>query len=189
MSAYYSKFLLNTYDATPYFQAQMPPDYPLPLVLQKCRAFRRLPPNLRRLSRLARRWALRTDPNRWKEAEEQGWYDSQGNELDPDTGQRLTDAEIDAQWGHNDFGPDPILDALTVTDIPVPEGGFADPDTWEEPEPEEQGSWAWGRHWPDGVDVPTRIQLLWDVYTKGAAATAAYYGIPEDQLPVEMEDE
>jgi hypothetical protein len=54
MSAHFSKFGLNTYNATPYFRAHVPAGYPLGDVLVKGRAFRRLPPRLRELSGLAK---------------------------------------------------------------------------------------------------------------------------------------
>jgi len=97
MSAHYSKCGLNTYYATPYFQAHIPADYPLSLVLQKSRAFRRLPPRLRELSELAKKWARRHYPPTIGVDDKQ-WYDDDGYELNPNTGQRLTDKEIDAEW-------------------------------------------------------------------------------------------
>lgn len=126
MSAYYSKFSLNSYAGTPYFQAHVPEGFPVYLLLQKARAFRRLPPNLKTLARNSRRWAELHDAVPGSIAE---WYDAQGYELDPNDGHRLTDAEIDAQWE-----PDPGLDAVMVTDIPMPPRGFAAPDEWELPE-------------------------------------------------------
>ena len=53
MSAHFDKYGLNTYYAMPYFHAHIPANYPLSVILQKCRAFRRLPPNLRKLSEKA----------------------------------------------------------------------------------------------------------------------------------------
>jgi len=170
MSAHYSKFVLNTYAGTPYFQAHIPAGYPIYLVLQKSRAFRRLPRNIKQLAELAKRWALLHEPEDAGPRDIDRWYDDKGNELDPDTGRRLTDAEIDSGWN-----PDPSLASLTVRDIPIPPGGFADPDVWEpeEPEPEK----------PDPEDIPTREQLLRDIATRGRKDTAAAYGIPEDELP------
>jgi len=166
MSEYYSRFGLNTYSGTPYFQSQMPDGYPINAVLQKLHTFRRLPPNFIQLAGLAKRWAARVQPSLVEQTRE--YYDGQGFELDPATGHRLTDEEIDAQWQ-----PDPSLDKLVVEDIPVPPGGFADPDTWEEPKVEH----------PYQVDVPTKEQLLKDIADRGRQRTSEEYGIPVDQLP------
>jgi hypothetical protein len=172
MSAHFSKFGLNTYYGSPYFQAHIPEDYPLSLVLQKSRAFRRLPPHLRELSAQAKKWAQRTYPG----ADVGGidrWYDTDGYELDPDTGRRMTDEEIDAEWVR---WPEP---EIVVKDIPLPPGGFADPDTWEEqpPKPPE----------PDPDDVPTEAQILRDIATRsggprGWKDVAEEYGVPLDWL-------
>jgi hypothetical protein len=166
MSIYYSKHLLNSYWSTPYFQAHIPADYPVGITLQKCRAFRHLPPNLKQLATLARQWSLRVN------GEVDGidrWYDEDGYELNPDTGKRLSDKEIDAQWDGLDY-PD-----FMVVDIPVPPGGFADPDTWE-PEAEEEDV--------DTVDRSgmTEAQLLGDITSRGREATAREYGVPVDWL-------
>lgn len=161
MSIYYSKFSLNTYSGTPYFRAQVPKDYPVPLVLQKYRAFRRLPHRLRELSVLAKRWANRKSGPRDSIKE---FYDDEGYELDPDTGKRLTDEEIDAQW--NGQPPD-----VEVEDIPVPEGGFPNPDTWEEPLPEEE---------EEEYDGPSEDQILKDIRSHGMEYVARDYGIPPD---------
>lgn len=128
MSAHYSKFDLNTYRGTAYFRTHVPADYPLDEVLQACRAFRRLPTNLRELSALSRQWAEKHLPNtdnHWGNINQ--WYDEEGYELDPYTGKRLTDAQIDSEWASNGTSS-----TLTVQDIPIPPGGFADPDTWRE---------------------------------------------------------
>jgi hypothetical protein len=173
MSVYFSRFGLNTYYGTPYFQSQIPDGYPLSLVLQKCRAFRRLPKHLKELSVLAKYWAELHTPEDDLPASMKNdigrWYDSDGNELDPDTGRKLTDEEIDAQWT-----PDPTLDTFTVSDIPIPDGGFADPEVWEPEETVEES---------EPEDRPTREQLLNDIFTRGREATADEYGIPIDQLP------
>src|SRR4051812_46387896 len=108
MSAHFSKWSLNTYSWTPYFEAHVPADYPLSLVLQKCRAFRRLPPRLRELSALAKAWNLRTHPpSKFPSIEE--WYDDEGYELNPYIGARLTDEEIDTEWSVS-----PSLDKFKV---------------------------------------------------------------------------
>ncbi len=92
MSTHYSKFALNTYAMTPYFQSQLPDGYPINLVLQKSRAFRRLPPNLRKLAALAKKWAIRTYPDTpMGMIDIKGWYDEEGYELNPATGKRMTD--------------------------------------------------------------------------------------------------
>jgi len=167
MSIYYSKFDLNTYRSTPYFEVHIPKDYPLCLVMQKCRAFRRLPNHLRKLSRLAKKWAVLNGPSGRQEIDK--WYDSSGNELDPKTGRKLTDAEIDALWG-----PDPSLDQFLVTDISIPSGGFADPSTWKIPP---------GSVVMDDDDYPDKAELLAGIATRGREATAAAYGIPIKELP------
>jgi len=170
MSIYYDKFGLNTYYGTPYFQAQLPQGYPLGFVLQKCRAFRRLPPNLRKLSALAKRWENRKWPkspiDTWSI---ERWYDADGYELDPDTGRRLTDAEIDAGWG----SPATEFAEFATQDIPIPPGGFPDPDTWEEPVKKEVF---------DPEDCPSLAQLASDVMSRGVKATAEEYGISEKTL-------
>ena len=166
VSAHYSKFYLNTYAGTPYFQAHLPPDYPIFLVLQKARAFRRLPKNIKLLAGLAKQWAAlhsddEDDPNGSAD-----WYDANNNELDPSTGKRLTDKEIDEHWQ----GSGAVLG--TVLDIPTPPGGFADPDEWEPP--------------PEPVAErrrPSDAQLLSDIASHGRARTAEEYGIPESDLP------
>jgi hypothetical protein len=171
MSAHYSKFLLNTYAAMPYFQANVPAGYPLDRVLQKCRAFRRLPTNLKELSARAKEWATRTCPERFPAGirDIEKWYDSDGNELDPDTGRKLTDKEIDAQWDRDAS----LLDAFAVTDIRVPDGGFPNPATWEPEEKDEETN----------PESPTVAQLLRDIASRGRQATADEYGISIDQLP------
>src|SRR3954469_22075733 len=137
MSAHYSRFLLNTHSGNEYFNAHIPEDYPLFRVLEKLRRFRKLPPRLRELSALAKKWAIRkygapdgglTDISHW--------YDDEGYELNPETGKRLSLTEISAQWQpmEND------LTVMKVEDIPVPPGGFADPATWEPPPDKEEES-------------------------------------------------
>lgn len=166
MTVYFSKYKLDTYYPTSYFQAHLPEDYPTSLVLQKSRAFRRLPPNLKDLSHLARQWAERHYPSGFF-TDIGKWYDNQGYELDPSTGKRLTDAEIDAQWDSlGDLG----LDDFKVTDIPVPPSGFADPATWEEPE-------AQGEDLVDRSGL-TKEQILSDIQSRGRTATAEEYGVP-----------
>lgn len=167
MSAHYSRFSLNTYSVAPYFQEHLPEGYPLPLVLQKARAFRRLPPNLRKLSEGAKRWMQRMNPD-----EPAGlpyidqWYDDEGYELDPSTRSRLTDQDIDKMWGD-----DPSLDALELGDIPEPEGGFPDPDTWEPPPPPEED--------PDEDERISREQLMADIKSHGREYVARDYGLGE----------
>ncbi len=165
MSLHYSKFSLNTWCGTPYFLAQLPTDYPLGKVLLKCRAFRRLPPNLRELAAAAKQWAVARNPDALDYVGT--WYDNAGYELDPDTGRRLTDAEIDAQWSD-----DPALAKFRVTDLPKPPGGFPDPETWEPPARDEEEK-----------ERPTRGQLLRDVAARGREATAEEYDLPLDQVP------
>jgi hypothetical protein len=197
MSAHFDKFGLNTYYGTPYFQAHVSPEYPLSRVLQKSRAFRRLPPRLRQLAALAKRWLLRQRQGQ-DFYDIQSWYDSAGNELNPNTGRKLTDKEIDDEW--DTFHPDPTLSSFTVEDIPIPPGGFADPDTWEEPvvaeepDPEESrgftteqlASWVMshGRErvmrdyrltrlpwWPEGAD----LDPAWFAERREAVINSPYF--------------
>lgn len=174
MSIYFSQFMLNTYSSTSYFEAHAPEGYPLSLVLQKCRAFRRLPPNLRELSARSKKWATSTPGFTDRLPSVEGWYDDDGYELNPDTGARLTDEEIDRQWNH-----DPGLAGFTVQDIPIPDGGFADPGTWKEPAPERS---------PD-ADIPTLEKIISDIGSHGREYTADYYGIPADQVRQAKSDE
>jgi hypothetical protein len=171
MTVHYSRFGLNTYCGVAYFRAHFPEDYPFHPVLQKSRAFRRLPPNLRQLAELSKSWSRRgTGPPPQGSPDAfgiEGWYDDQGYELDHGSGRRLTDEEIDAQWDAlGDLG----LDDFEVTDIPVPPGGFADPYTWEEPEVKDENL----------VDRSglTKEQILSDIQSRGRAATAKEYGVP-----------
>ena len=167
MSAHYSKYSLNTYRETPFFQAQVPREYPLALVMQKCRAFRKLPPNVRKLAGLAKKWAAKNG------AEPLGirdWYDQDGYELDPDTRKRLTDKQLDQEW-EPWKRPD-----VKVQDIPIPPGGFADPDEWEPSKPAEP---------VDERYVPSEEQLRRDIASHGREATAREYGIPIEKLPAD----
>jgi hypothetical protein len=178
MSAHFSKYGLNTYYATPYFQAHIPVDYPLERVLMKSHAFRRLPPHLRKLAALAKKWAIRSyqdTPGGRRDIEQ--WYDADGYELDPGDGHRLTDEEIDAQWERwTQLNAD--LAKFKVEDIPLPAGGFADPDTWEEPEkPDEE----------EEYEGPSEEKLLEDIKSYGRKYTVRYYGIPPEEVK-EMDD-
>ena len=169
MSTHFSKYRLNTYSATPYFQAHVPADYPLGLVMIKSRTFHGLPPRLRELAHLAKVWACR---NYGYVAGIEGiedWYDAQGYELDPETKQRLTSAEIEAEWAEEGYGPaEP-----GAADIPIPPGGFADPVEWLPPEDE-----------PELVDRAdlTEDQILRDIASRGRDWTAGAYGVPEKWL-------
>lgn len=166
MSAHYSKFSLNTYQATPYFQAHLPAGYPLDAVLQKCRAFRRLPPRLRHLAGLAKRWAVRTH-DAADSPEIRQWYDAEGHELDPGTGRRLSDQQIDADWSR---WPSPDIE---VEDIPDPPGGFPDPDTWEAPrQPDEEG---------DDTDGLTEDRLVDEIQSHGRARVGRTYGLSAEE--------
>lgn len=174
MSIYYSKFQLNTFWGAPYFEAHMPPDYPICLVCQKAKAFRRLPPNVKKLAALARKWRYRKNPPDPNAPGIHDWYDEEGYELDPSTGKRLTDEEIDQQWPW----PEPDIE---VKDIPEPEGGFPDPDTWEEPPPE-----------PDEDEEDDRIswdQLVRDIGSHGREYVARDYGVPKGDLADVQTDE
>src|SRR5262249_42056901 len=156
---HYSKFFLNTCAGTPYFQAHLPADYPLARVLQAAKAFRRLPANLRELSTKSRAWATRhgVAPDDIDE-----WYDATGNELDPEPGVSLTDAEIASAWP-----PDPWRDEFVIEDIPAPPDGFPDPNTWEAPVQKGAGG---ARH------RPTLERFISDMESRGARRTAEEYG-------------
>ncbi len=177
MSIYYSRYDLNTYLAMPYFRAHVPDGFPINGVMIKSRSFRKLPPRIRKLAALAKKWACRINPDipeGWVGIEQ--YYDPTGHELDPETGVPLTDEEIDSLWN-----PDDVPKDFVVKDIPLPPGGFADPDTWEEPttEPDE----------PDKYDGPTEESLLNDIEARGRKYTAEYYGLPLDQLSRAKTDE
>lgn len=163
MSAHYSKFGLNTYNGAAYFKAHIPADYPLEEVLQKCRAFYRLPPTLRELCALSKAWC-QLQPGDIDEID--AWYDSAGRELNPLTGQRLTDEEIDAQWNDNK-----ALAMFKVTDIPLPPGGFADPNTWEEPIEEVSEL---------DPDFPDEDKIVADIKSHGREYNIRYWGVPDD---------
>lgn len=158
MSVHYSRYNLNTYYNTPYFQAYLPKDYPLAEVLRECRAFRRLPPNLQELSRKSKDWLTAQSGI----SPTLDGYDDEGYELDLRTGERLTDEQIDAQWDNKPA-------KAKVEDIPIPKGGFADPATWQpKVEPDE----------PREYEGPSREQIRRDIKSHGAAYTAKYYGVP-----------
>lgn len=165
MSLYYSKFDLNTYAAFPYFRSQLPEGYPLGIVLTNARAFRRLPPNLRKLAALAKRWAIRVHGHTPGDIDR--YYDKEGYELNPNTGQRLSDADIDAMWGNKPG------DRKAIVDIPVPDGGFDDPDTWNEPEDEPE---------EDDPERITEKDLLRDIKSHGRKHVLRYYNLPVDKL-------
>lgn len=164
MSAHYSRFGLNTFCGTPYFRACIPSGYPTNQVLQKCRAFRRLPKNLKELAAHAKRWAERNQPEVVKEMER--WYDSAGNELNPSTGQKLTNEEIDSDW--NPAWDDP---KFVIKDIPVPDGGFPDPNTWQPVQSDEDKL--------DDIDqdAPTKESIKRDIASHGLEYTSRYYGV------------
>ena len=141
-------------------------------MLQRCRAFNRLPPNLRELSAHSKRWAIYNDPNGSVAGIDgiEDWYDEDGNELNPNAGTMLTDEEIDEEWDNLPWDqPD-----IEVEDIPIPAGGFADPETWKKPEDEEEEE--------DDQDAPTEDGLTKDISSHGREYVARYYGIPKDQL-------
>lgn len=167
MSVHYSKCQLNTYSGTPYFAAHCPADYPIGLICQKVQRFRALPPNVQQLAARAKAWATRQRPGAVRDAE--GLYDEAGYELDPATGQRLTDEEVAAMWAGSE-PPD-----VEVRDIPVPAGGFPDPATWEPPTEADDDD-------DDDSTGPTEAQLLSDIAGHGRAHVARDYGVSSEQL-------
>lgn len=165
MSLHYSKHQLNTYWGTEYFRAHAPEAYPVEMVAQKCRAFRRLPPRLRELAETSKRWARKNRPDALVDIKL--WYDDEGYELNPATGQRLTDAEIDAEWG----APSPTIANFRVVDIPATH--LSDPDSWQPPpEPEEDTG--------DDGDF-TKDQLLSWIRSHGRARVIEDFGNGMDQ--------
>ncbi len=172
MSTYFSKFSLNVYPQTPYFTHHIPPDYPLAAVLMKGRAFRRLPPGLQKLGELSKRWAV---ANGWDRGDIDDWYDANGNEIDPETGLLLTDQEIDDQWDSSELAQD--LEHLPVNDVPEPDGGFLDPDTW-------QPSIDLGTGLPEPIDSDPLIspeRLVRDVASRGREAVLKEYGLTDEE--------
>ena len=165
---HYSKYKLNTYSTTPYFEAHVPEDYPLSDVMLASRRFHDLPPRLRELSALAKRWAVRNYPYPAGIQGIEEYYDDQGYELDTRTGERMSDAVLNEEWGK-------VLDKVkrNVVDIPLPPGGFADPDTWDRPpEPEEED--------PDADQGITEKQLLEDIRLNGRERVVKEHGIHPD---------
>ena len=169
MSAHFSKFGLNTYTATPYFQAQIPEGFDIGNVLIAARAYRNLPPNIKTLAGKAKQWAKRVYADHSFITEIDRWYDEEGNELDPDSGEILTNEQIEESWkGLVSPGT-----KFKIKDIPIPKGGFADPDTWEqEPEEEEESA---------PYEGPTEDKLVQDIGSHGREYTARYYGIPPEE--------
>lgn len=166
MSAHFSKFSLNTYLGTPYFQAHLPEGYPISAILMKSKAFRWLPPDLHQLAILSKQWDKKNGRGGGVIGQ---YYDEDGNELNPDTGAKLTDMEIEAQWL-----PDPALASVPFTDIPVPAGGFPDPLTWTPPPIEVT---------PDKDEPPSEEQLRSDIASHGYERVSKEYGIPIENLP------
>lgn len=167
MSVYYSRYNLNTYSNTPYFRANLPKDYHLDLVLQKCRSFQKLPPHLQELSVLAKEWA---QSNNALPKDIDNFYDNKGHELNPDTGELLTPEENAAQWH------EPEQSAVKVEDIPVPSGGFPDPNGWSQEDTSDESG--------DVVDMEgvTATQVLENIKSRGREATAKEYGVPSRWL-------
>ncbi len=156
---YYSKYDLNTYRTTPYFMAHLPSGYRLGEALINSRAFRRLPPNLKRLSELSKQWAALHYPI--LVARVSMWYDDKGYEVHPDTKRRLSDKEVDDLWASPKSN-------TKVKDIPVPPGGFADPATWTEPvSPEE----------PEADHGRSEAELLHDIKARSREYVAKEYGV------------
>jgi hypothetical protein len=177
VSAHFSKFGLNTYYQTPYFQAHAPAGYPLARVLVEGRAFRRLPPRLRELAGLAKAWACRSYPYPAGIMGIERWYDGEGYELDPDTGRRLTDAETDAEWDRLGFA----RSGAPLPDLPARPGGFPDPLTWQPaPAPPD----------PDRDDPGiTLAKLVEDIGSHGREYVAKEYGVPRGVLAGFASDE
>ena len=169
MSVHFSKYDLNTYGSTSYFRSQIPHDYPLGQVLINCRAFRRLPPNIRKLSALAKKRACLDSPDNVGMLGINEYYDDEGYELNPSNGKRLTDKEIDDSWA------EPKDKSFKVSDIPVPPGGFADPSNWTEPVSAPDP--------PDPDDGISEEQLRKDINSHGPLYVAREAGIPESWFP------
>lgn len=166
---HYSKYLLNTFSSSPYFLAHVPEDYPTGTTLIASRAYQRLPPRFKELADLSKQWTKIHRPDAAIFLNMELYYDDEGYELNPETGKRLTDAEIDAEWDAQGIN----LDGFVVEDIPLPSSGFADPATWEEPKPPE-----------DEVDYegPDREQVLLDIRSRGREYTSKYYGVDASEM-------
>ena len=170
MSAHFSKWLLNTYSATPFFQAHVPAEYPLSLVMIKSRTFHGLPRRVQELAGLAKAWTCRHSPHPAGIEGIEQWYDAEGFELEPDSGRRLTQEEVAAEWAVLGYGPTEPVEA----DIPIPSGGFADPLEWLPP-PEDEPELV------DRTDLK-EDQILRDIASRGRDWTAGAYGVPEKWL-------
>lgn len=175
MSAHFSRYNLNTYCHSPYFRACLPAGYPTGAAMIAARRHRALPPNLRELSSLAKRYELRAHgEDAYKFMGDA--YDDDGYELAIGTSRRLTRKEINDEWDAlltEDVDPPP--------DVPVPEGGFPDPDAWEPPAPEPDG--------PD-PDAPTEADLIRDIQGYGRDRVASEYDIDdwsEDAFPTDAD--
>lgn len=168
MTVHYSCYNLNTYLHTPYFRQHIPKGYALDDILIKSRAFRRLPPNLRKLSQLSKQWS---QVSKYKPGSVDGidnYYDDKGNELDPTTKKPMTDQEIDDYWDMITAGE---KNDTKVTDIPHPQGGFPDPNKWTP------------KHTGDDVSVIDRSDIdeqivRQDAESRGVNRAAEHYGVP-----------
>ena len=177
VSAHFSKYLLNSFAATAYFEAHCPPDYPVSRVLIASRAFRNLSPRLRELALLSNVWLQRQPGGADVMEEMSRWYDAEGYELDPGSGRRLSIPVILADWG--EVGN--TLPSAVSEDIPLPLGGFADPLVWEPPPVADD---------PELVDRTGFMveRLLSDIASRGRRRTAEEYGVPPGWLHVVCED-
>lgn len=172
MSIHYSRWNLNTYSVTPYFLAHVPEDYPLNMVLMKTKVFRRLPPRLKELSKLAKEWAIKNWPHPAGIMGIEEWYDDEGYELSPDTGARLSKEEIEHQWEGLSG-----LDDFKVIDIP--EIKFADPQGWQEDDRDLESTE--NESLVDRSDL-TEDVILSDIDTQGLERTAKTYGVPDSWM-------
>jgi hypothetical protein len=169
-SIHYSKYTLNTYRSTPYFQACLPTGYPIHDMLVKSRAFRKLPPNLRALSEKAKEWAIKNWPYPKSIEDIEYYYDDEGYELNPATKKRLTEEENDSQWLPDGAPDDFTFPPPDVEDIPAPDGGFPDPDTWVEPPPPLDTY--------EDPDAPTEDSIMRDIESHGREYCAKEAGLP-----------
>ena len=167
---YYSKYSLNTYYSTPYFESHIQQGYPLHDVLQTCGKFLALPPNLRRLSEASRKWAENVPVEEELGATVppgiENYYDNSGHEIDPETGDILTDSQINELWGAN------RIRLSRVEDIRA--GKLSDPLTWR----------LITQGFEASAPRPSPHQLMLDIASHGRDRVMKDYGLTASQLPL-----
>ena len=174
--AHVSKFGLALTSATEYFQAFWPVQRDLLQVCNAVKARRKVPVNILRLADNARAWGKRHDYALENFPDFSDYYDKELRELNPLTGEVLTDEQILETWSTITGEPARFE---PIPDIELPPGGLPDPDAWTPPIYEED---------PQETFTISREQALADIRSHGIARTADEYGIEggaemtEDQL-------